>query len=63
MKKRPLPILIEFSVTDMMESLRPDIFYYESYDEAHKAATELESQFDRTLSQSFLYYEFNFSID
>ncbi|KAI6646478.1 hypothetical protein LOD99_12599 [Oopsacas minuta] len=49
MKKRPLPILIEFSVTDMMESLRPDIFYYESYEEAQKAALELESQFDKTL--------------
>ena len=52
MKKRPLPILIEFSVTDMMESLRPDIVYYESYEEAHKAAVELESQFDKTLSNS-----------
>eukprot|EP00800_Vazella_pourtalesii_P014053 TRINITY_DN3468_c0_g4_i6.p1 TRINITY_DN3468_c0_g4~~TRINITY_DN3468_c0_g4_i6.p1 ORF type:complete len:946 (+),score=251.10 TRINITY_DN3468_c0_g4_i6:1-2838(+) len=49
MKKRPLPILIEFSVTDMMESLRPDIVYYESYEDSHKAAVELESQFDKTL--------------
>ena len=55
MKKRPLPILIEFSVTDMMESLRPDIFYYESYEEAQKAAIELESQFDRTFSKSIRY--------
>ena len=56
MKKRPLPILIEFSVTDMMESLRPDIFYYESYEEAHKAATELESQFDRTFSKWIFFH-------
>ena len=51
MKKRPLPILIEFSVTDMMESLRPNIFYYDSYEEAQQAATDLESQFERTLSE------------
>lgn len=44
-KRQPLPLEVEYRVTDLFEILRPGLALYESQQEAIQAAIELERQF------------------
>ena len=44
-KRQPLPLELEYRVTDLFETLRPGLALYETQQEAIQAAIELEKQF------------------
>lgn len=44
-KRQPLPLELDYRVTDLFETLRPGLALYETQQEAIQAAVELEKQF------------------
>ncbi|XP_065910313.1 regulator of nonsense transcripts 2-like isoform X2 [Dysidea avara] len=48
-KRQPLPLELDYRVTDLMETLRPGLALYETQQEAIQAALELEKQFKEKL--------------
>lgn len=44
-KRQPLPLELEYRVTDLFDTLRPGLALYETQQEAIQAAMELETQF------------------
>ena len=51
-KRQPLPLEIEYVVTDCLLSLRPNLILYNSITEAHEALAELEKTFRTKLGES-----------
>ena len=48
-KRQPLPLELDYRVTDLIETLRPGLALYETQQEAIQAAVELEKQFKEKL--------------
>jgi len=48
-KRQPLPLELDYRVTDLIETLRPGLALYETQQEAIQAAIELEKQFKEKL--------------